>query len=136
MLKRLIFVLVLTLLPLCALAQQPVVTMPMAVTSTNASGTITVTNTFQQIWPATSGSTGGGAGVRRGCIVVNTGTHVQYVFFGSGTATTATSIPLNPASVAGQLGGYVTCGSVGGTVAQDQVQITGTAGDTFTAMQE
>lgn len=138
MLRKLLFGLGLALAvvaPLCAYAQQPVVTSPSGVTSLNASGTIAVTNTFQSVFTAGSTSAGG-AGTRRSCLIMNTSANEQWVHFGSDTATKANSIPIDPPATLGHAGGYVTCANPGGTVAQDAISITGTAGDAFVALQE
>ena len=85
--------------------------------TTNLSGTIAVTNTFQSVAVQ---------GVRNGCEVQNNGTHTMYVFFGPiASATTANSVAL----AAGQ---GVGCGAPG-VVLSDQISITGTAGDAFYA---
>jgi hypothetical protein len=108
-----------------ALAQSAVTTYPLAVTTTNASGSIALTNAFQSVQAATS--------TRKGCTIQNTGVNTMWVYFGAiAGATKAQSFPLFPADAAGQPGGYVTC-SVGGVVLTDQVSITGTTADTFVA---
>lgn len=108
-----------------AKAQTPVFTYPIGQSITNSSGSITLTNQFQSVFVSNSG--------RKACVIQNTGTHVMYVFFGAiGGAATSTSFPLFPATAAGYPGGYVTCNN-SGVVVTDQVSITGTTGDTFTA---
>lgn len=88
-------------------------------TSTNLSGTISVTNTFQSIQVATAG--------RNGCNIQSTGTHTQWVFFGAiGGATEAKGFQLS----AGQT---ISCAVGGIGVLTDQISITGTSGDTFVA---
>lgn len=90
-----------------------------ATTSTNLSGTISVTSTFQSIQVSTAG--------RKGCAVQNNGTHTMYVFFGAiGSATTSNSVQL-----AG--GQSVSCAVGGIAVLTDQVSITGTSGEVFFA---
>jgi len=107
--------------PSFASAQNPVITKPYAVTTSNASSTIASTNVFQSIWSADTTVTG-----RTSCTVQNNGTHTMYVFFGPiASATTAKSVQLS----AGQ---SVYC-SVNGMVLKDQVSITGTIGDAFYA---
>ena len=91
-------------------------------TSTNLSGTIAVTNTFQSIQASTAG--------RNGCLIQNQSTtNPMYVYFGAiGVATKAKSFILDTAH-----GLAISC-SVGGLgVLTDQVSITGTAADGFTA---
>ena len=120
-------------------AQQAVVTQPGAALSVDASGTIAVTNTFQQIWPNTSNTPGNGgtSGQRKGCLIANTSTDRQWVYFGPlASATKASAIPLEPASSVSALGGYVSCATGSGSTLQDQVSITGTANDTFVAKQQ
>jgi predicted S18 family serine protease len=87
--------------------------------STNASSTITTTNTFQSIWAAYSG--------RSGCTIQNNGTHTMYVSFGPiANATTANSAQVAP-------GNSIYCAGQFGVVLRDQVSITGTSGDAFYA---
>jgi hypothetical protein len=120
--------LMLAMVSFAAKAQTPVLTAPAAGTSTNASSTIALTNTFQQVFASNIN--------RKACLIQNTGTHVMYVFFGTlGLAAQATSFPLYPASAAGYPGGSISC-VAGGIVLTDQVSITGTAGDTFTAVSQ
>lgn len=103
---------------------QPVVTQPYGVITHNDSGTIASTNVFQSIWQFSPNSRG-----RAGCTVQNTGTNTQFVFIGPiASALTAKSVKLT----AGQ---SFFC-NAGGIVAQDQISITGTAGDTFYAGQQ
>lgn len=105
-------------------AQSPVVTTPYAVTSTNNSSTIAVTNTFQSIWIANITNRG-----RAGCTIQNNGTHNMYVFFGPiASATLSNSVIITA-------GNPTYCG-FGGIVLQDQVSITGTSGDAFFAAQQ
>lgn len=107
-----------------ASAQSPVVTTPYAVTSSNNSSTVAVTNTFQSIWAANTGNRG-----RAGCTLQNNGTNNMRVFFGPITNATANnSIVMVP-------GAAVYC-QVFGIVLQDQVSITGTSGDAFFAAQQ
>lgn len=118
---------VLLLLAAPALAQSPVFTYPLGNSSaiTNSSSTITATNTFQSVFAQSSS--------RRSCAIQNTGTSTMWVYFGAiAGATKAKSFPLAPASAANEPGGFVLCNN-GSTVITDQVSITGTAGDTFTA---
>lgn len=94
---------------------------PTVVTSTNASGTIAVTNTYQSVFAAST--------TRKGCSVQNNGSNTMWVYFGAiGSATKAASVVL----AAGQ---SVSCGS-GPTTLGDQVSITGTATDAFFAAQQ
>ena len=92
---------------------------PAAVTSTNLSGTVASSNVFQSIQVATA--------TRNGCLIVNSAATEQWVFFGPiGSATEATSVPLQP-------GQYVSCATGSGGVLTDQVSITGTASAAFVA---
>lgn len=113
-----------------ASSSAPVTTYAAPVLNGNASGTITVTNTFQSIWAATDFSK-----PRVGCLVINTSTDRQWVYFGT-APTKATAIPLEAAAATAGLGGNVSCSTAAGGAAQDQVWITGTSGDTFVATQE
>lgn len=95
-------------------------------TSTNLSGTISVTNTFQSIQASTAG--------RNGCLIQNNSTaNEMWVYFGAiGGATKGKSFGLPPGTSTAP-GGSISC-SVGGLgVLTDQVSITGTATDAFTA---
>jgi hypothetical protein len=84
----------------------------------NESGTITVTNTFQQVFPANTN--------RLDCLIQNTSADTQWVFSGAvASATKGTSITL----AAGQA--YY-C-AFNGITYQGIVSITGTATDAFYA---
>lgn len=114
-----------------AMAQAPVVTKPYLAGTTNASTTITTTNTFQSIFAASSNpkAQGGTGAVRSSCTVQNNGTHTMYVYFGPiASATTATSVQLAAAQ-------SLNC-NVGPVVLSDQISITGTSGDAFYAVQQ
>lgn len=106
-------------------AQNPVITQPYPVTSSNASSTIAVTNTFQSIWAASTANTG-----RSSCAIQNKGaTDPMYVFFGPiADATIAKSVKLTSSTM-------VNC-SVFGVILRDQISITGTATDAFFAAQQ
>ena len=86
---------------------QPVVT-------TTTSGTIAITNTFQQLTAQVT--------TRRGCTLQNLGTHTMYVFFGS-SPSVGTAYQL-------AVGQTIMC-AAGSIVLSDAIQITGTAGDAF-----
>lgn len=124
MMKKLL-VLLFILFPTFAFAQTPMVTKPYGVSNVdNKSGTIAVTNTFQQIFPASTVSTG-----RVSCAIQNTGTNAMYIFFGEASnATVAKSVKL----LAGQSCNY----DSNGTVIRTAVQITGTATETYYASQQ
>jgi hypothetical protein len=101
------------LLPIIALGQ----TVPVA--STNYSGSITTTSTFQVIQGQTNN--------RQGCTIQDQGTHTMYVFFGPiANATLATSAQIT----AGQ---SINCAVNGNLVVKDAISITGTSGDAFFA---
>jgi hypothetical protein len=90
-------------------------------TSTNLSGTIAVTNTFQQIQGQANG--------RQGCTIQNvTSADSQWVYFGTCTsASKGASVLLAP-------GQSVNCNLPGSNlVLSDPVCITGTSGDSFFA---
>ncbi len=95
---------------------------PTGVTTTPVGGTVTTHGTFQTALAS--------SGTRKGCLVQNTSTDIEYVFFGAnGSATTATSLALGAASVAGGQGGAISC-SVGGlNVATDNIAITSKTAD-------
>lgn len=121
------------LLPILLQGQGLVTTQGGAISSGDLSSTIAVTNTFQSI--ALAANTGGRR-ARLSCLIINNSTNRQWVFFGPiASATKAKSIPLEAAPAANALGGNVTC-TIGGSVLQDQISITGTMGDTFVAKQQ
>lgn len=110
--------------PGLALAQSPVKTQPYGVTSTVTGGTITATNTFQQIWAASDSTRG-----RAGCLVSNNGASVMYVFLGApASATTAKSIQVAS-------GATWSC-NYGGIVLQDTISLTGTASQFWSGAQQ
>lgn len=103
-------------------------TSPSPVTSTNVSGTIATTGTFQSVLAATSA-----AAPRKGCLIQNNGTGFMFVFAGPiASATEAKSYQLQPPTSTTQ-GGSFSCATLTGAVLQDQISITGTGADTFTA---
>lgn len=86
--------------------------------TTQTSGTISVTNTFQVALAAPTGK-------RNGCLIQNQGANKMFVFFGpSASATLAKSFQL----LAGQT---ISCGTQTDVVVQDIVNITGTSGDAY-----
>lgn len=104
-------------LPVNATVSASVAVAPL--TSTNLSGTVAVTNTFQSIQVSTAG--------RNGCTVQNNDTNSMWVFFGAiGSATKAHSIVL----AAGQA---LSCAVGGLGVLTDQISITGTSTGVFFA---
>ena len=115
--KKLFAVLLLLGLAGPALAQQAVVTLPSARVTTDASSTIAVTDTFQQIWAAQSS--------RVNCGIQNNSSNNMWVYFGSGTPTKATSVVLAP-------GQFLNC-ATSGIVASSAVWITGTSTGVFYA---
>jgi hypothetical protein len=130
--KKMVFALLMLASPALAQVGTPVTTNPAAVLSNNGSGTITATNVFQSVYAATSV-----AAPRKGCLVMNTSTDRQWVYFGPiASATKATAIPLEPASATNAAGGSLNCATAAGGALQDQISITGTISDTFVAMQQ
>lgn len=103
---------------------------PLAVTSTDKSGTIGNTNTFQVVF------TFGGSFVRRnGCLIQNNGANPMYVYVhqgAGGTAAKNNSFVLIPPAT-GVQGGSFSCATGAGGVIQDEIDITGTSSDIFTA---
>src|SRR5258707_381338 len=110
----------------------PVVTFPTASTTGgggNAPSTIgTGGTTFQQGFPAASQGTG--ISTRKGCTIINNGTHSMYVTEGL----PLTSSTLTNSVIVTQSGGVYYC-AVNGVVLTGQINITGTAGDAFYAAQ-
>ncbi len=123
--KKILILLALLLLPQFAEAQTTVVTKPLQLTAVdNQSSTIAVTNTFQQVFAASTSISG-----RVACTIQNTGTNPMYVFFGTtAAATIAKSVKL----ISGQA---VTC-DYNNTVLKLAVQITGTATEAYYASQQ
>lgn len=110
-----------------AIAQQgsPVTTFPAPASSIDASGTIAVTNTFQSVFDSKIGKPA--SQVRHNCAIQNNGTHTMYVFFGP----IASAAESKSYQLAGGL--LIYCSGPSGITLQDQVSITGTSGDAFTA---
>ncbi len=89
---------------------------PSGKTTTTANSTIASTGVFQAALAASA--------TRTGCTLQNTGSHVQYVYFGTiGSATTSNAFQVN----AGQT---ISC-TAGVIVLTDAVNITGTTGDGY-----
>lgn len=110
-----------------AIAQQgsPVTTFPAPQTLVDASGTIGVTNTFQSVLASKIGASG--AQIRHNCTIQNNGSHTMWVFFGPiANAVASKSYQIS----SGQL---IYCSGPSGITLQDQVSITGTATEAFTA---
>lgn len=126
--------LALSLIPGLSFGQSPVITIPQWGTTSgggNASGTITVTNTFQKVFSATGPSSANAvAANRKGCTIVNGGSNNMWVTEGMTTATSVKSSSITLSS-----GQAYYCGNTGGTVLIGEVDITGTAGDAFYAAQ-
>jgi hypothetical protein len=120
--KRLAAIIIALVVAGPAWAQQPVVTMPLTTTVSQGSGSILATNTFQQIFPASTTQQG-----RVGCVVQNVGTNSMFVFFGVITGATT------PKSVRLPSNATVNCHQ-GGLTIRDAVNITGTAGEQFFAV--
>jgi hypothetical protein len=128
--KALALVPVLLALAGVALAQQAVVTIPAGATTAgaNASSTIAVTNTFQQVFAAAQG-VAGVAAARKGCTIVNYGSNTMWVTEGYAVAS---ALKANAIQLA--VGQAYYC-DVGTTVLQGLVSITGTAAEAFYAAQ-
>ena len=125
--RRLALILLALVWASCAQAQngQPVTTFPAPQSTVNVSGTISVTDTFQEILPSKIGVPP--AQLRHNCSIQNNGSHTMYVFFGPiASATEAKSFQVAPS-------GTIYCGGPVSITAQDQVSITGTSGEAFTA---
>lgn len=103
-----------------AFAQNPVVTQPSLRTATLSGSSISVTNTFQTVYPINDR--------RLGCVVQNKNARNMYINFVSrATATISNSALLVPGASAG-------C-TLYGTVLTGEVSITGTATDEYYASQ-
>lgn len=119
-----------------------VTTQPSAANSGEGSGTLASSDVFQLVFSAPP------SGVqRRGCLLQNNSTHVQYVYFqgpgmtaptsGNSGALEAKAVGLDPSQVAsGKQGGSVSCATGAGGALQDSVWVAGTSGDTFVAKQQ
>lgn len=114
----------------------PVSTIPGSGNSGNASSTLSSAN-FQLVWAATGGIK------RTGCLVIDTATHAQWVYFqgpgmitptsGNTATIKASSVPLVASGSSGI--NAVQC-SAGVIALQDAVWIAGTSGDAFYAAQQ
>lgn len=138
---------VLLLLGLSGMAQAqvapPVSTQASAANSGEGSSTIIATTTFQLLWAAVPP---GSLGLRKGCLILNTSTHEQYVYFqgpgmttptaGNSAALQAKSLPLDPPTSPNLQGGNVSCATSTGSALQDAIWISGTIGDVFVAKQQ
>lgn len=91
---------------------------PWRAASVTVSAPITSTGVFQSVFSVNL--------ARSGCLIQNKGTHAMWVFFGAITDATEAKGFIVPA------GANINC-SVGNVVLTDQISITGTSGDTFTA---
>lgn len=101
-----------------AWGQSTVRTQPFGARTSVLSGSIAVTDVFQSIQAANTN--------RLGCFIQNKGTHDMWVYFGpvaSATEDTSAKVPS---------GSTINCIS-GGLIVVDQVSITGTSADLFTA---
>lgn len=108
-----------------AYAQSPVVTRPQGVTTGDYSGSIASTNTFQEVFPASTATTG-----RLDCIIQNNSASAKmYIHFGSNPSA------ITPDSLNLAAGAIFRCAN-GGTVIKDRISITGTSGDLFFATQQ
>ena len=96
----------------------PAITYPGSGAQTiTATSTISVTSTFQSALSALAS--------RKACLIQNTGTHIEYVYFGAiASATTSNSFQISP-------GQTISCATQTGIVLTDAVSITGTAGDGY-----
>lgn len=104
-------------LPVATTGSGTITTAPGPVTTTTTNSTVSVTNTFQAALAA--------SGTRKACLLQNTGTHVEYVYYGTiGSATTSNAFQINP-------GQTISCATTNGLVLTDAVNITGTAGDGY-----
>lgn len=107
---------------------QNVTTNPAPKAATPGQGTIGTTNTWQAIATGVLTTTNPQRG---GCMLLNTGSHTMYVYFGTTAPASAADeyLPLNPISST-----YVQpiyCGDNNGIVNILPVWITGTSGDTY-----
>lgn len=91
---------------------------PNALTSTATGVTITTAGAFQQVLASSAG--------RQNCEIQNTSSDVEYVFLGSGVASTAASLVLNPGDI------FTCAGALG--VATDKVSMTSAALNSATAV--
>jgi hypothetical protein len=93
-----------------------------SVTTTVTNSTISVTNTFQQALAASSS--------RKSCLIQNTGTHVEFFYFGTiGSATISNAFQVNP-------GQTISCATPNGLVLTDAVNVAGTSGDGYVAVNQ
>ena len=114
-----------------AFGQQAVTTLPAPATSSggNVSGTLAATNTWQQVFADQGLTTSSGVAKRRGCTVINQGTHDMYIEEGVATAAASTA---NAVKLSAGQAFYCQTGNV---VLQGAIQLYGTIGDAFYAAQ-
>jgi len=96
--------------------------------STQIGAAIAITNTFQVALALNSTIAPSGAtGTRSSCLLQNNGTHNMFVYFKKSGGTAAS---LTAAFVL--LPGYtINCINTAGQILQDEIDITGTSGDTY-----
>lgn len=105
----------------------PVLLCPNGNCAGNATSTVTVTDTFQSLWAFAAG--------RRDCFIQNKGSSPLWVYIGPiAGATKAKAFVLGAAGPLTSGGGWFACRGTDVTLV-DQISITGTAGDAFTAIQ-
>lgn len=91
--------------------------------STQTGGTIGVTNTFQIAAVINTGA----VQPRSGCLIQNNGTHNMYLYFKK-SGGSAASITASFIIIPGQAWN---CRNASGEILQEEIDITGTSGDTF-----
>lgn len=126
--RKFLIACLLALLPFVALAQSSVKTFPSQMTGGASQGTISSTGVWQIIATGVLTTTDLNRG---GCLLLNTGSHTMYVWFGATAPSNNADeyLPLNPVSSTSIQPLY--CGDQNGKVNALPVWITGTSSDTY-----
>lgn len=114
-----------------AQAQSPVETFPYPAGTNHVDGTVAVSNTFQTVVPTALSVPKNKS--RKGCLIQNNGSNTMWIFIGpAASGTKGASFTLIPPT-AGVQGGSFSCATGAGGVVQDEISLTGTSTEAFTA---
>ncbi len=114
--------------------EKPVTTFPLGVTSSNVSGTIAVTDTFQSVFPVITTQRG-----RTNCTLVNYGTHTMWVFEDStsaGLAASNVSVTTTKGKSVQLAANQAYYCAQGGTTIKSAIFVAGTGTDAFYGAQQ
>lgn len=119
------------LTPYARAQEKPVTTLPLGVSSSNVSTTVTVTDTFQSVFAVSTTQRG-----RTNCTIVNYGTHTMWVFedaTAAGVAAANVSVTTTKGKSVQLAANQAYYCAQGGTTIKSAVFIAGTSGDAFYA---